>query len=48
VGDPSEPVLEHRIGVGGLFFHRIDAGHAFRPQSAYSKTYPRFLHPNAR
>jgi hypothetical protein len=37
VGNLSEPVLKGRIGVNGLFFHRIDAGHAFRPQSAFSR-----------
>jgi len=29
--------LKGRIGVNGLFFHRIDAGHAFRPQSAFQQ-----------
>jgi len=41
LGNPSEPVLEDGIGVNGFFFRRIDSGHAFCPQSAYSKTYPR-------
>jgi hypothetical protein len=36
VGNSSEPVLKGRIGVNGRFFHRIHAGHAFRPQSAFS------------
>jgi hypothetical protein len=48
VGSPSEPVLKDRIAVNGFFFRRIDAGHAFCPQSAYSKTYRPILPPNAR
>jgi hypothetical protein len=38
VGNLTEPVLKGRFDVDTFFLRRINAGHAFRPPSAYSTT----------